>query len=43
MSLRMIICFIAATLALDLFSQAVVRAQSLQTVNIATAAAGDRC
>jgi ABC-type nitrate/sulfonate/bicarbonate transport system substrate-binding protein len=40
MNLPMIIYFIAATLALGPFSQAVVRAQSLQTVNIATAAAG---
>lgn len=40
MNLPMIMCFIATTLALGPFSQRLVQAQSLRTVNIATAAAG---
>ena len=40
MNLLIIISFIVTTVALDLFSQRPVQAQSLQTVNIATAAAG---
>ena len=40
MNLRMIMCLIATTLALGPFSQGLARAQSLRTVNIATAAAG---
>lgn len=40
MNLLIIVSFIVTTAALDLFSQTLVQAQSLQTVNIATAAAG---
>jgi NitT/TauT family transport system substrate-binding protein len=40
MNLSIIVSFIVTTAALDLFSQTLVQAQSLQTVNIATAAAG---
>ena len=40
MNLSIIVYFIVTTAALDLFSQTLVQAQSLQTVNIATAAAG---
>jgi hypothetical protein len=40
MNLLIITSFIVTTVALDLFSQRPVQAQSLQTINIATAAAG---